>query len=67
MEMQFSTQVGQISTVDVGQFITVGNTKTPEGKERQRKSVWKHGYWTKEAVAERKFIRDMIKKTKEML
>jgi hypothetical protein len=36
MEMQFSTQVGQISTVDVGQFITVGNNAKESYQEAKK-------------------------------
>ena len=35
--------------------------KTLEGKERQRKSVLKHGYYSKEAIAERKKVGALLK------
>lgn len=35
--------------------------KTPEGKERQRRAVMKHGYWSKSAIAERKAVQEYLK------
>lgn len=41
--------------------------KTTEGKEKQRQSVWKHGYWSKDAIAERRLIKKIVKQSKNML
>lgn len=40
--------------------------KTAQGKERQRNAVWKHGYWTKEAIAERRVVNKMIRQAREV-
>ena len=41
--------------------------KTEEGKCRQKMASWKHGMRSKEAIAENKEVRDMIKKSKDIL
>ena len=40
---------------------------TPEGKLRQKMASWKHGRKSKEAIAEAKEIREMIKKAKYLI
>jgi hypothetical protein len=35
--------------------------KTPEGKKKSAQANLKHGMYTKEAIAERKRVRDMLK------
>ncbi len=41
--------------------------KTQEGKERQRMSVWRHGYWTQEAIAERMQTKITIAQARNLL
>lgn len=41
--------------------------RTPEGKERARRAVLKHGEYTKEARAKHKEVMDLIKTSKDML
>lgn len=41
--------------------------KTPEGKLRQKMASWKHGLQSKEAIAERKALRQMIREHKKQL
>jgi len=41
--------------------------KTQEGKERQRKSVLRHRYWTQEARTERKQIKITIAQARSLL
>lgn len=41
--------------------------KTEEGKARQRVGSWKHGLRSKEAIAERRAFREMIKNYKSTL
>lgn len=41
--------------------------KTEEGKLRQKMASWKHGLRSKEALAERKMINEIIKKAKYYL
>ncbi len=35
--------------------------RTPEGKYRQKMASWKHGLRSKEGIAEKKMIREVIK------
>ena len=41
--------------------------KTEEGKRRHREAVTKHGFYTKEEIEERQFIRKLIKAGKGLL
>jgi hypothetical protein len=41
--------------------------KTEEGKMRQKMGSWKHGLRSKEAIAEKSEIRNMMKHYKEIL
>lgn len=41
--------------------------KTKEGKLRQKMASWKHGRRSKEALEENRFVRDMIKKSKQLI
>jgi len=41
--------------------------KTETGKMRQKMGSWKHGLRSKEAIAERRAIRDMIRRCKTVL
>lgn len=41
--------------------------KTEAGKLRQKMASWKHGLRSKEAIAERRAIREFIKESKRML
>lgn len=41
--------------------------KTEEGKLRQKMGSWKHGLRSKEAIEERRIIRNMIKQSKNIL
>lgn len=40
---------------------------TEEGKRRQKMASWKHGMRSKEAIAENKEVRDLIKRSKDIL
>lgn len=40
---------------------------TPEGLERSRKANWKHGFYSKESIAEKRRVKNLLKKTKELL
>lgn len=35
--------------------------KTEEGKMRHRLSIWKHGYYSKEAIEERRLFKEIVK------
>lgn len=39
--------------------------KTKEGRFRQKMASWKHGYYSKEAIEERRQFRDMINEYRE--
>ena len=41
--------------------------RTPEGLERSRKANWKHGLYSAESIAERKFIRQLLRNSRETL
>lgn len=41
--------------------------RTAEGRHRQKMASWKHGYYSKEAILERKRFREMIKSYKEII
>lgn len=41
--------------------------KTKEGQRKQKMASWKHGMWSKEAIAERRVFRIMINEYKEVL
>lgn len=41
--------------------------KTEEGKLRQKMANWKHGMRSKEAIAERRYVRELIRQSKGML
>lgn len=41
--------------------------KTKEGKLRQKMASWKHGFWTKEAIEERRAFREMVREYKDSL
>ena len=37
--------------------------RTVEGLERSRKANWKHGYYSAEAMAMRKFVNQLLRET----
>jgi hypothetical protein len=41
--------------------------KTKEGRERQVKSVTKHGYYSEQAIEDRRKMRQFINQTKKLL
>jgi len=41
--------------------------RTPEGLERSRKANFKHGLYSAESMAERKFIRQLLRNSRETL
>ena len=41
--------------------------RTPEGLERIKMARWKHGYYSKEAIKERKLMRQFMKDCKDFL
>ena len=41
--------------------------RTPEGLERSRKANFKHGFYSAEMIAQRKYIRQLLRKSREML
>jgi len=41
--------------------------KTKEGKLRQKMASWKHGYYCKEAIEERRQVREFMKHCKESI
>jgi hypothetical protein len=41
--------------------------RTPEGLERSRKANFKHGFYSAESMAERKFIRQLLRNSRETL
>ena len=41
--------------------------RTPEGLERSRKANFKHGYYSAESIAERKFIRQLFNDSRETI
>lgn len=41
--------------------------RTPEGLERSRKANFKHGLYSAESLAERKFIRQLLRSSREIL
>jgi hypothetical protein len=41
--------------------------RTPEGLERSRKANWKHGLYSAESITERKFIRQLLRNSRETL
>ena len=41
--------------------------RTPEGLERSRKANFKHGFYSAELLEERKFIRQLLRNSRETL
>lgn len=41
--------------------------RTPEGLERSRKANFKHGLYSAESIAERKFIRQLLRNSREII
>ena len=41
--------------------------RTPEGLERSRKANWKHGHYSADSIAERKFIRQLLRQSREVM
>ena len=41
--------------------------KTPEGKIKQKMASWKHGLRSRESIKEKQCVREMIRKSKELL
>ena len=41
--------------------------RTPEGLERSRKANWKHGYYSAESIAERKYIQKLLRESRETI
>ncbi len=41
--------------------------RTQEGLERSRKARWKHGYYSREAIKERKLMQQFMKDCKDFL
>ena len=41
--------------------------RTPEGLARSRKANWKHGFYSAEMVEERRFIRSMLRESREFM
>jgi len=41
--------------------------KTKEGLERSRKANWKHGHYSMEATTRRKYVNELIRKSKELI
>jgi hypothetical protein len=41
--------------------------RTPEGLARSRKANWKHGFYSAESIAERKFIRQLLRNSREII
>ena len=41
--------------------------RTPEGLERSRKANYKHGFYSAEMIEERRYIRRLLRKSRELL
>ena len=41
--------------------------RTKEGLERSRRANWKHGFYSREAIDERRMVRDFIKESRGLL
>jgi hypothetical protein len=41
--------------------------RTPEGLERSRKANWKHGYYSAESLAERRYISQLLRESRETI
>ncbi len=41
--------------------------RTPEGLARSKKANWKHGFYSREAIEERKLISNMLKKSRALI
>ncbi|MDZ7697626.1 MAG: HGGxSTG domain-containing protein [Deltaproteobacteria bacterium] len=41
--------------------------KTPEGLARSRQANWKHGFYSVEAVEERRFIRALLRENRDLI
>ena len=39
--------------------------RTPEGKERSRRANWKHGYYSAESIAMRRYVRWLLHECKK--
>jgi hypothetical protein len=60
----FATKGKQVCRIHGG--VSTGS-RTEEGKLRQKKASWKHGKSSKEAIEERKRMREFIKQCKELI
>lgn len=41
--------------------------RTPEGLERSKRANWRHGYYSAEAVEERRYIRKLLNESKDLV
>jgi hypothetical protein len=41
--------------------------RTPEGLERSRKANWKHGYYSADAIAMRRYIRRLLSESRALM
>ncbi len=41
--------------------------KTPEGLARSRRANWKHGFYSREMVEERRYIRSLLKESRDLV
>jgi len=41
--------------------------RTPEGLERSRKANFRHGFYSREMIAERKYVRQILRSSRETL
>jgi hypothetical protein len=41
--------------------------RTPEGLERSRKANWKHGYYSAESIALRRYIRRLLRESRDTI
>ena len=41
--------------------------RTPEGLARSKKANWKHGFYSEEMAADRRFIRSLLRESQELV
>jgi len=41
--------------------------RTPEGLERSRKANWKHGYYSAESIAMRRYITWLLRESRDLI
>ena len=41
--------------------------RTPEGLERSRKANWKHGHYSAESIAARRYMRQLLRESRDTI